>query len=794
MIGPDFERRLSLKYSDFCAPFYSREHSMCGLKGLTAQKKIGEFFVRAALGERADELLIHSEDLYRKWFSGDRSISPDLWSEISDSFDEIGFTKSLVAKINDKALPRMFSEYGIELLKGNEPDKYIFVTALTEQFKVICDGCGEGDSVIVKAYDSASVPEDFPEYAEKSYGKFSKLKTLLYSNEEHPFDEFFVCNTIRTEEYFFRRRITNADKVIENVTLDKLLEKARYCLIVGMGGIGKSMMMRHLFLESIQQYCKTGELPVMVILREFGVESNDLFDLIVRSIKRFDSTIDKNVVNKMLLQGKCQLLLDGLDEIKMKDMNDFLSQLDYFTDQYPNNQIVISTRRFSTFVGLSKYRVLWMERFSQEQALELIDKLKYHEEEIRLKERFKQRLKTDLFKTHAEFATNPLLLTLMYMNFRIFTDVPEKQHKFYKQAYETLLQKHDGDKLTLTRSFHSVKDTSDFTDVFAEFCARSYRKGDYEFDEGLFKYYFGILHSTKKMDPSLMKVDNFKFDALHSSCLMYEEAQRIHFLHRSFQEYFFAEYYSRQDDTTMIKLGRSLRKPMQTRYDESEAFNMLYELASDKVERFIFLPFLEEIYAQPDREKSYWTFLKEGFHDISYTIFDFDIINKHYKGYQIDGSRDLINLPSTVIMIKMLMILGIQMEFIKDYNGEPVDYQEFAISTYIGQTLPRRRKDVNKLRIQAIPSRVFNDKSEYAASAIFDFADQDSLGNLLIFGHDYTVDISRIIDEPERYGRLKSLLEDDKSELKHMYLSMEKYYFELMERYKNSNDLDDDDF
>ena len=38
----------------------------------------------------------------------------------------------------------------------------------------------------------------------------------------------------------------------------------------------------------------------------------------------------------------------------------------------------------------------------------------------------------------------------------------------------------------------------------------------------------------------MMKLDNFLFDVCHSACLMYEEGQNYHFLHRSFQEYFFA--------------------------------------------------------------------------------------------------------------------------------------------------------------------------------------------------------------------------------------------------------------
>lgn len=783
-----------MKYCDFCAPFYAKEHGLCGLKGLTSQKKIGEFFVRTALGTRADEFLVHSDDTYRKWFTGDRNITPELWSEISDSFDEIGFTKALSAKINDKALPRLFSAYGIALSKGTEPDKYVFVTALAEQFKVIISGSGEGDDIVAASYAGASVPEEFPEYVEKSYDKFSKLKTLLYSNEERPFDEFFVCNTIRTEEYYFRKRMTSSDKVIEDVTLEKILEKARYCLLVGMGGIGKSMMMRHLFLESIKQYRTTGLLPVMVILREYGVESDDLFDLIVRSIKRFDASVDKTLVNKLLLQGKCQLLLDGLDEIKATDMKAFLSQLDFFTDQYPNNQIVISSRRFASFIGLSRYRILWMERFSHEQALELVDKLKYHEEESRLKERFKQRLKSDLFRTHAEFATNPLLLTLMYMNFRIFTDVPEKQHKFYKQAYETLLQKHDGDKLTLTRAFRSVKDTSDFTDVFAEFCARSYRKGDYEFDEDKFKYYFGILHSTEKLDRSLMKVDNFRFDALHSSCLMYEEAQRIHFLHRSFQEYFFAEYYSRQDDTTMIKLGLSLRKPAQTKYDESEAFNMLYELAADKVERFIFLPFLKDIFSEEDQEKSYWLFLKNGFTEIGYTLYDRATIEKYYKGFSIEGRGDLLNAPSTVIVTKMLTLLGITYEFINDFSGEEVNYPEFIIDVYLPQEIPKRKGEKRRLAVLNMPIDLYRDHSVFEKSPVFDFSDKDEDGNPIVIGRDYSADVSKIIEDPEKYSVIKGLLENDSADLQRMYHRLERYYQELTEKYKDSDNLDDDDF
>ena len=111
------------------------------------------------------------------------------------------------------------------------------------------------------------------------------------------------------------------------------------------------------------------------------------------------------------------------------------------------------------------------------------------------------------------------------------------------------------------------------------------------------------------MGPDMMKLDNFLFDVCHSACLMYEEGQNYHFLHRSFQEYFFADYYSRQDDTTLMKLGNYIDTAEKIEFDEGSAFDMLYDLAQDKVERFIIMPFLASIYDNEGDEDKYWLFL-----------------------------------------------------------------------------------------------------------------------------------------------------------------------------------------
>lgn len=88
-------------------------------------------------------------------------------------------------------------------------------------------------------------------------------------------------------------------------------------------------------------------------LREFSQDNNDLLNVIVDSIHRLDITLSAAHIHNLMTEGKCQPLLDGLDEIKASDMGAFQRQLDALIDRYSKNQYVMSTRKFSSFVELS---------------------------------------------------------------------------------------------------------------------------------------------------------------------------------------------------------------------------------------------------------------------------------------------------------------------------------------------------------------------------------------------------------------------------------------------------------
>ena len=75
----------------------------------------------------------------------------------------------------------------------------------------------------------------------------------------------------------------------------------------------------------------------------------------------------------MLRSGRCQLLLDGFDEIDPSDIDSFLLKLESFTDTYDKVQVVITSRGNEYLTGLHNYIKLYVWPFDNDQSLKLID-------------------------------------------------------------------------------------------------------------------------------------------------------------------------------------------------------------------------------------------------------------------------------------------------------------------------------------------------------------------------------------------------------------------------------------
>ncbi|MDP3012649.1 MAG: NACHT domain-containing protein, partial [Candidatus Subteraquimicrobiales bacterium] len=377
------------------------------------------------------------------------------------------------------------------------------------------------------------------------------------NDQPKPFYDFYVCNNITWRERADREGASLTRTLIIDANIKKLADISHFIFITGAGGLGKSMMMRHLLINTIDNYETFKLIPVFVPLKDFDDTSGKLFEYIYSKIADFGGEITKEGFDSALLAGRCLLLFDGLDEIGTNNVGFFERELGSFTDKYSENYYVISSRPSQFFVSFERFCVLRLLPFRIEQALHLIDNLDFRPDDPSIKAKFRDELSKRLYRTHRAFTENPLLLTIMLMTFEMFAEVPSQMHIFYREAFNALSRTHDANKGAYKRELKSKLSVDAFSDVFAEICFRTYRDEKFEFSMTEFEFYYQKLNTpyAKSVLP-----EDFMHDLCYSLCLMYLESGKYYFTHRSFQEYFSAVFLSKQKDSVISKLGDFFEK------------------------------------------------------------------------------------------------------------------------------------------------------------------------------------------------------------------------------------------
>ena len=463
----------------------------------------------------------------------------------------------------------------------------------------------------------------FETYIKKAVEYFSMKKTLLYEHQPHSFYELYVCNNLAyysSQISGFRGR--RQKKLINDATPNSLEEVSKYTLIAGTGGIGKSMFLTHIFLSSAQEYAETQKLPIFATLKDYRDKTQGLADFLLKSVKAFTPKISMHDLIEKLEAGKVFVMLDGLDELQSSLQEKFNLDLDDFIKAYPDNSIIITSRPTSPFVSYVRFSVLKIEPLTKKQAIQLISKLNYWNEQA--KSDFLTALDKNLYRTHQEFASNPLLLTIMLMTYTTFGEVPAKIHVFYAKAYETMARLHDATKGSYQRPFNTKLTPEELAKLFASFCARTYLKEKIEFTSEEFASYMDKILSKNSITKNKSVTSrDFLLDLTNNLCIMYREGNTYYFIHRSFQEYFAALYFAFDYDENLKKVGDFFENTLKYSFTD-RTFDMLYDMIPEKIERYIFLPYLEKLITyceeaeeveesaeEAEASNCYWRFLEK---------------------------------------------------------------------------------------------------------------------------------------------------------------------------------------
>ena len=147
---------------------------------------------------------------------------------------------------------------------------------------------------------SAPVPQtNYQQYLANVKDAFGTAKTILHHDLMLPFYDLYVCNDICLAEQKRHSISTgiplrinrlgsengdaendacNQGEILSDITAKRLLAVSNRVILRGTGGIGKSMMMRHLLLSAIADTDGKFNIPIMIPLKEFnGREDLEIF-------------------------------------------------------------------------------------------------------------------------------------------------------------------------------------------------------------------------------------------------------------------------------------------------------------------------------------------------------------------------------------------------------------------------------------------------------------------------------------------------------------------------------------
>lgn len=414
----------------------------------------------------------------------------------------------------------------------------------------------------------------YKDYLNNTQEKYSKAKSFFIRNQSVDLYSYYVPTGVVCGKTCFL-----------SPSFKELIEHSKKLVIVGSGGCGKSVLMRHLFLDCIKekQYA-----PILIELRDLNSDSLKLEQVISDTLDSYGFNTSGDYIEKAKKAGHFCFFLDGYDEVNHNIRKKLVKDIKRLNTKYKNCPVIVSSRPDDVFNGIEELSIFKVMPLSLDSATKLINKLPFDAD---IKEKFAKDLKDGLFEKHESFLSNPLLLSIMLLTYGENAEIPSKLSIFYNQAYEALFQRHDANKGGYSRGRLTELDIQDFSRVFSLFALQTYEKRLFKMPRT------ACLEFIRKSRDNLQKEfppEDYLQDLLSAACLLIEDGLDVAFSHRSFQEYFVAIHISNAAPDIQEKLINRYCKNI----NSDNVMHLLYELNPDLVERVLIVPRLKKLFLE----------------------------------------------------------------------------------------------------------------------------------------------------------------------------------------------------
>lgn len=290
--------------------------------------------------------------------------------------------------------------------------------------------------------------EHFSEYFHRTYKRLSIVNTLVFSNSQKILKDIYIPLTITNHNESIKYKIDSFP--------NKLIEQYEKILITDTAGMGKSTMMKKIYLDIIDEH---KGVPILIELRRLS-KSKTIIQEIHEQINSIEKEFDEQLLLEFINEGGFIFILDGYDEISLNDRNIVTKDIQVFILKASRNKFILTSRPENALTSFGDFQLFKIQPLRKKEAYDL---LKKYDKLGKVATLLINKLEDKNLKDIDQFLTNPLLVSLLFTAFQFKQTIPFKKYLFYRQVYDANFESHD---LTKGDSFIHEKYTKLEVDDF----------------------------------------------------------------------------------------------------------------------------------------------------------------------------------------------------------------------------------------------------------------------------------------------------------------------------------------